>query len=387
MGGEGATRTERPASADERPHVLTVVGARPQFVKAAAVSRAFAGRFRETVVHTGQHYDEELSAIFFDELGLADPDHDLGVGSGTHATQTADVAVEVERVIDDVEPDAVLVYGDTNSTLAAAIAASKRPPTLVHVEAGLRSGDRSMPEEINRVATDHLSDVLYAPSEAAVATLEREGITETVAAPGDVMYDTLLAVHDRLSSGLIDPADELAGPSGPIDPRELPDSFVLATVHRAANTDDPDRLESIVDGLAAVDRPVVLPAHPRTVEALERDGAFERAADALELVDPVGYRTFLWLLERADCVATDSGGVQKEAFYLDTPCVTLRETTEWDETVEAGWNELVGADAAAIATAVDAASTPPEKPALYGDGVAAERIADDLERRLGPTDE
>ncbi len=367
---------------DSNPHVLTVVGARPQFVKAAAVSRALDGRFEETVVHTGQHYDHELSAVFFDELGLAEPDYHLDVGSGSHATQTADVMVEVERLIDDERPDAVLVYGDTNSTVAAALAAAKRAPALVHVEAGLRSGDRSMPEEVNRVCTDHLADVCYAPSDAAVANLEREGITENVAAPGDVMYDTLLAVHDRLESGLIGPADELSGPDGPMDPHALPDSFVLATVHRAGNTDDGDRLASIVDGLAGVSKPVVLPAHPRTVEALQREGLWERATDVLRLVEPVGYRTFLWLVTRADCVATDSGGVQKEAFYLDTPCVTLRETTEWVETVEAGWNTLVGADELRIVSAVEEADDPPAKPDLYGNGAAATRIAADLERRV-----
>ncbi|WP_254861855.1 non-hydrolyzing UDP-N-acetylglucosamine 2-epimerase [Halovivax gelatinilyticus] len=378
--GDGSNEAVRTSS--EPPQILTVVGARPQFVKAAAVSRALSGRIEETIVHTGQHYDPELSAVFFDELDLAEPDYNLDVGSDTHAAQTAAVMVEVERLIDEERPDAVLVYGDTNSTLAAALAAAKRPTTLVHVEAGLRSGDRRMPEEINRIGTDHLADVCYAPSEDAVTNLSGEGITESVVQTGDVMYDTLLAVHDRLSSGLIEPADELAGPNGSIDPANLPESFVLATVHRAGNTDEPARLRSIVEGLVRLDRPVVLPAHPRTVDALRRDGLWERATNELMIVDPVGYRTFLWLLTRAECVATDSGGVQKEAFYLDTPCVTLRETTEWVETVEAGWNTLVGADECRIVSAIEAASDPPEKPALYGGGTAAERIVDDLESRV-----
>ncbi|AGB15244.1 UDP-N-acetylglucosamine 2-epimerase [Halovivax ruber XH-70] len=378
------------APADERPHVLTVVGARPQFVKAAAVSRALQGRIDETVVHTGQHYDAELSAVFFDELSLDEPDYRLDVGSDTHAAQTAAVMVEIERLVDAEEPDAVLVYGDTNSTLAGALAAAKREPTLVHVEAGLRSGDRSMPEEINRISTDHCADVHYAPSDHAVATLEREGITDGVVDVGDVMYDTLLQVRDRLTDGdvadALVPAGETPNDGHPADqltPGD--DAFVLATVHRAANTDDPDRLESIVEGLSALARPVVLPAHPRTVDALRREGLWARASDGIDLVEPVGYLDFLRLLVAADCVATDSGGVQKEAFYLDTPCVTLRETTEWVETVEAGWNHLVGADADRIVEAVESAERPATKPDRYGSGTAAARIAADLQRRLDPT--
>ncbi|MFC3960238.1 non-hydrolyzing UDP-N-acetylglucosamine 2-epimerase [Halovivax cerinus] len=367
---------------------MSVIGARPQFVKAAAVSRALSGRVDETVVHTGQHYDPELSAVFFEELALDEPDYHLDVGSDTHAAQTAAVMVEIERLVDAEEPDAVLVYGDTNSTLAGALAATKREPTLVHVEAGLRSGDRSMPEEVNRICTDHCADVHYAPSETAVETLEREGITDGVVRSGDVMYDTLLQVRDRLAdddvADALVPAGETASDGHHAD-RLVPgdDAFVLATVHRAANTDDPDRLESIVEGLSALSRPVVLPAHPRTVAALRREGLWERALDGIDLVEPVGYLDFLRLLVAADRVATDSGGVQKEAFYLDTPCVTLRETTEWVETVETGWNRLVGADADRIVEAVESAVRPARKPDLYGSGTAASRIATDVERRLG----
>ena len=350
--------------------VLTVIGARPQFVKAAAVSRELDGRLDETVVHTGQHYDEQLSAVFFDELDLDEPDHTLDVGSGTHASQTASIMVGVEQLITRIQPSVVLVYGDTNSTLAGALAAAKGSTTLAHVEAGLRSGNMSMPEEVNRICTDHCSDVCYAPSRDAVANLEREGITAGVVEAGDVMYDTLLGVRDRFQTGAVDAVD-------------VPDEFVLATVHRAGNTDDQERLSAILDGLSRLSRPVLFPSHPRTVEALDRYGLTERAATELELLDPVGYLTFLRLLSAADVVATDSGGVQKEAFYLDTPCVTLRRATEWVETVDAGWNVLVGTEPDRIVSAVRNATDPPVKPDLYGGGSAASRIVDDLERRVG----
>jgi UDP-N-acetylglucosamine 2-epimerase (non-hydrolysing) len=347
--------------------VLSIVGARPQFVKAAAVSRRLREDHRETLVHTGQHYDRALSGVFFDELEIPEPDHDLGVGSASHAEQTAEMMVRIERLIDDAAPDVVLVYGDTNSTLAGALATAKTETPLAHVEAGLRSGDFSMPEEVNRVLTDHASDFLFAPTDAARRQLEREGLTEGVSVPGDVMYDTLLAVRDRL--GMVDAVD-------------VPDEFVLATVHRAANTDDRERLVGILDGLERCQPPVVFPAHPRTVEALREYDLWERATDALQLIDPVGYPSFVTLVERARCVATDSGGVQKEAFYLDTPCVTLRDRTEWTETAQAGWNTLVGADAEQIRSAIRSAGDLPAKPDLYGNGTAASRIVDTLEREV-----
>jgi UDP-N-acetylglucosamine 2-epimerase (non-hydrolysing) len=271
---------------------------------------------------------------------------------------------KLDAVMDEVDPDVVLVYGDTNSTLAAAMVAAKRDVTLAHVEAGLRSGNRSMPEEVNRVLTDHASDLLFTPSEGSAATLREEGITDGVHVVGDVMYDALVAVRDR-----IDATDR---------PVDVPDAFVLATVHRAANTDDPARLAAIVEGLGAAPLPVVLPAHPRTIQALEAHGLRERAEAVLTLTDPLGYVEFLALVDAATVVATDSGGVQKEAFYLDTPCVTLRDETEWVETIEVGWNQLVGADADAIVRALSDVTVPPEKPPLYGGGTAADRIVDAL---------
>jgi len=354
-------------------NVLSIVGARPQFVKAAAVSRQLREDHDETLVHTGQHYDAELSDVFFEELAIPEPDHHLGVGSDSHAAQTAEMMVEIERVVADADPDVVLVYGDTNSTLAGALVAAKESTPLAHVEAGLRSGDFSMPEEVNRVLTDHCSDLLFAPTTAARENLAREGIAEGVSVPGDVMYDTLLSVRDRF-----DGVETINVP----DVVDALDEFVLATVHRAKNTDDPDRLAEIVEGLGDCPYPVVLPAHPRTVAALREFDLWERATESVEIVDPVGYLSFVSLVERARCVATDSGGVQKEAFYLDTPCVTLRDTTEWTETVDAGWNRLVGADADRIVDAVRSAGDLPPKPDLYGNGSAASRIVRTLEREV-----
>lgn len=349
--------------------VLSVVGARPQFVKAASVSRELRRDHEEILVHTGQHYDPELSSVFFEELGIPEPDYDLGVGSGSHGRQTAGMMVDLETIVEDECPDVVLVYGDTNSTLAGALVAAKAPPALVHVEAGLRSGTMTMPEEVNRVLTDHCSDLLLAPSEGTKRTLEREDVAGEVAVTGDVMYDTLLWISDRLG-----------GPTA----LEVPEEYVLATVHRAKNTDDPDRLEAILEGLGRVSKPVVFPVHPRTEKALRGHGLWERARNDLRMIDPVGYVTFVSLLEGAACVATDSGGVQKEAFYLDKPCVTLRKTTEWVETVEAEWNVLVGADTGRIVESVESVGNLPPKPDLYGGGNAAGRVVAELKRRWEP---
>ncbi|ELZ21225.1 non-hydrolyzing UDP-N-acetylglucosamine 2-epimerase [Natrinema limicola] len=349
-------------------NVLSVVGARPQFVKAAAVSQQLRGAHDELLVHTGQHYDPELSEVFFEELALPEPAFHLGVGSDSHATQTAEMMLELERIVDDESPDVVLVYGDTNSTLAAALVAAKSSTQLAHVEAGLRSYDWSMPEEVNRRLTDHCSDILFAPGQHAKETLAQEGISENVFVSGDVMYDTLVQISDRLhgtETGL-----------------DVPDEYVLATVHRAKNTDDRDRLESIIDAFSQLHVPVVFPAHPRTVTALQEYGLWDRATEAARVIDPVTYGQFITLVEDAVCVATDSGGVQKEAFYLDTPCVTLRETTEWVETVDAGWNTLVGAETSRIVDAVRTAVDPPAKPELYGNGNAAARIVEQLERSV-----
>ena len=348
--------------------VLSVVGARPQFIKAFPVSAALEPHHEEVLVHTGQHYDETLSDVFFEDLNIPTPAYNLGVGSGSHASQTAEMMQELEAVVDAEDPDVVLVFGDTNSTLAAALVAAKRPVELAHVEAGLRSYNWSMPEEVNRVLTDHCADFCLAPCARAVDTLAGEGLTDGVYDTGDVTYDALLEVRDRVTEQS-DILDELGYADG---------EYVLATVHRAENTDDPACLADIFLALAEAPLPVVLPAHPRTIDALERHGLRDDVEENVDLIDPVGYPDFVRLLVGAERVATDSGGVQKEAFYLDTPCVTLRDETEWVETVECGWNALVGTDPVAIRDALRASIDRSEKPTPYGDGNAAESVVEAL---------
>ena len=335
--------------------VLSVVGNRPQYVKAAPLAAALAGRAEVVGVDTGQHYDPELSRVFYDELGIAPPAHRLEVGSGTHAEMTARILERIEPVLIAERPDWVVVYGDTNSTLAAALAAAKLGLPLAHVEAGLRSFDRTMPEELNRLVADRVSDVLLCPSAVAVANLAAEGITDGVHMVGDVMAD----------------AARLFGPLAGADAGD----YVLATIHREANTRQP-ALGRLVDALSALDVDVRLPLHPRTRAALEREGlAF---GGRVQVLPPVPYLEFTGLLRGARALLTDSGGAQKEAWFHQVPCITLRDRTEWVETVEHGGNVLVGDDAAAIAAAVAAPPRPADWPPLYGDGHAAERIADVL---------
>ncbi len=353
--------------------ILTVVGARPQFIKAAAVSRILRGRpdLDEVLLHTGQHYDENMSDVFFSELDIPRPRYHLGVGSGLHGAQTGRMLEKIEEVLGQERPDLVLVYGDTNSTLAGALAAVKLHIPVAHVEAGLRSFNRRMPEEINRVVTDHLSRWLFAPTEAAVANLRREGLAEdAIHLVGDVMYDATL--HFGAS-----PGGEALDALG-----VRPGEYVLATVHRAENTDTSPPLRSIFSGLAEVARrlPVLLPLHPRTRAALRREGLLE-GRGGLRLIEPVGYLDMVKLERHARLVVTDSGGVQKEAFFHRVPCVTLRHETEWVELVELGWNRLVPpTDPGSVRDAVlEALDEPPRAapPAdLYGGCRAAGRIAD-----------
>lgn len=345
-----------------RPTALTVVGARPQFVKAAPLSRALRRHLREVLVHTGQHYDREMSQAFFEELEIPRPDRQLGVGSGSHARMTGLMLERLEAVMLELRPDVVVVLGDTNSTLAGALAAAKLQIPVAHVEAGLRSFDPRMPEEVNRRLTDHVSELLFCPTPLAVRNLRREGIARGVHLVGDVMLDALaqnLARAEQLGAA--------APPRG---------SFYLATLHRQENTDDRRRLGAILGALAALDRPVLLPLHPRTRERLRRFGL--QAQGSLRLQPPLAYLEMLLMLRNAAAVLTDSGGVQKEAFVLGTPCITLRETTEWVETLQGGRNRLVGADPRRIAAAVRAAGRlgrPRPSKGAYGGGRAAERIA------------
>jgi UDP-N-acetylglucosamine 2-epimerase len=347
--------------------VLSVVGARPQFIKAAVFSRVVRRTHQEVLVHTGQHYDAQMSDVFFDELRIPRPDHHLGVGSGTHAAQTAHILERLEPVIRTESPDRVVIYGDTNSTLAAALVAAKLAVPVAHVEAGLRSYVRDMPEEINRVVADHVSSYLFAPTQTAVDNLAREGITTGVTLTGDIMYDALLENAP------------IAAKRSPIlrDLTLMPGGYVLATVHRAANTDDPARLADIIDALALLREPVVLPLHPRTRAALL--GTDIEVEPPVRIIDPAGYIDMLALEQNARVILTDSGGVQKEAYLLGVPCVTLRDETEWVETLEGAWNVLAGADAERILAAAHRPRPSGAPPPVYGDGHAAEKMVAALE--------
>jgi UDP-N-acetylglucosamine 2-epimerase len=352
--------------------IVTVVGARPQFVKASPLSRELRHRHREVLVHTGQHYDHGMSERFFDELGLPAPDYHLGVGSGPHGAQTGAMLAAVEAVLERERPAAVVVYGDTNSTLAGALAAAKLRIPIAHVEAGLRSFSRAMPEEINRVVTDHLSQWLFAPSDHAAGQLAREGITAGVHVVGDIMVDAL-ELHRERAAARTRVLEELG---------LVADGYYLATVHRAENADDPDRLGRILTALGRLGRPVVLPIHPRTRKNVARLAL--PMGENLRVVEPRGYLDMLALQAHAACVLTDSGGIQKEAYCLRVPCVTLRSETEWVETVATGWNVLAGTDPERIVTAVR--SRPGgdrEHPRLYGDGTAARRIVEILSAFAG----
>lgn len=362
-------------------NMVSIVGARPQFIKAAAVSRAIRQHnadtgnvsIEEILVHTGQHYDENMSQVFFDELDIARPDYNLGVGSLSHGAQTGRMLERIEKVLIKERPDWVLVYGDTNSTLAGALAAAKLHVPVAHVEAGLRSFNRRMPEEINRVVADHVSDLLLAPTDTAVTNLRAEGIAEDkVHLVGDVMLDAVrhYAAKAEAKSHILERL------------RLEAKSYALATVHRAENTDDSTRLRAVFDGLARVAEkmPVVIPLHPRTRAALQREAMLGGLPERIRLVEPVGYLDMIMLERSARLILTDSGGIQKEAYWFGVPCVTLREETEWVETVQAGWNVLVGADSQEIVAAVGRCDPPLRKPGLFGDGHAAERIAGLLQR-------
>ena len=354
--------------------IVSIVGNRPQFVKAAPLSRALRARMTEVLVHTGQHYDPELADLFFDELGVPQPDHALAVGSGSPLTQLAVMLERLELLLVSEAPDMVLVYGDTTTTLAGALAAAKLGMAIGHVEAGLRSFDRTMPEEQNRVVTDHLSALLLCPTDTAVANLAREGITQGVHQVGDVMLD---------ASRMFAPA--AAARPGPRALGLEPGGYLLVTVHRAAATDSPEALAALVEVLGAIDEPAVFPVHPRTRHRLESAGLWERLEShpTLRLSPPVGYLDFTALLVGARAVVTDSGGVQKEAYFHGIPCVTLRETTEWVETVTGGFNHLVGMDAERVRAALADLSMPAERPHYYGDGAASERIADAVAAAIG----
>jgi UDP-N-acetylglucosamine 2-epimerase (non-hydrolysing)/UDP-GlcNAc3NAcA epimerase len=344
--------------------ILTVVGNRPQFIKAAAVSKPLREQHEELLVHTGQHYDEELSHVFFAELGLARPERELGIGGGTNTQQTSRMLAALEPLLKELAPDAVLVYGDTNSTLAGALSAAQAQIPVVHVEAGMRSFDRAMAEELNRVLSDHLSELLLCASQTAVENLRAESVAGRVELVGDVMVDVALALQ----------------PAAREDSETLAEhgvrrgEYLLLTAHRAGNVDDPERLRALLALLAALPGPVIWPLHPRTRGRISEAGLTGEleAIDGLRVAKPLGYGALSALLCQARAVVTDSGGVQKEAYLAGVPCVTLRKNTEWVETVASGWNTLVDLDVEEALAALEK-PPPPQRPQLYGDGHAAER--------------
>jgi UDP-GlcNAc3NAcA epimerase len=349
--------------------VLTIVGARPQFIKAAPVSNALrADGHQELLIHTGQHYDYQMSQVFFRELGIPEPALNLEIGSGPHGKQTGQMLVSLEEILLAHKPDWVLVYGDTNSTLAGALAACKLRLPLAHVEAGLRSFNKAMPEEHNRVLTDHCSDLLLCPTQTAVNNLAGEGLLDAHLV-GDTMYDAVLQFTDRSNQRSTIIHDLGLKPKG----------YLLATVHRPYNTDIPENLGNILTSFLETGEPVVFPVHPRTRQKINELGGrlnLEAAVNNLLLIEPVGYLDMLMLEQHARLILTDSGGMQKEAFFFRVPCVTLRPETEWVETIAAGWNVIVGADKKRIVDAVikHRWSTEPP-PLIFGDGRAGQRIA------------
>jgi UDP-GlcNAc3NAcA epimerase len=345
--------------------IVSIVGARPQFIKAAPLSRVLRQEHAEVLVHTGQHYDEGMSAVFFQELEIPEPDYNLGVGSGGHGWQTGQMLARIEEVLLAERPDWALVYGDTNSTLAGALAAVKLHIPMAHVEAGLRSFNRQMPEEHNRVLTDHCADALFCPTQTAVDNLAREGITQGAYLVGDVMYDAALqfGALARQRSTILD------------DLGLTPKNYLLATIHRAYNADDPGRLRSILEAFVAIGEPCVFPIHPRTRRRLAEFGLENFQLANVQLIEPTGYLDMLMLEQHARLILTDSGGVQKEAYFFAVPCLTLRPETEWVETVEAGWNLVVDNDRERIVWAANGHRWPQEAPpGIFGDGHAAEKM-------------
>lgn len=349
--------------------IISIIGARPQFIKCAPLSHAIRREHEEILVHTGQHYDAGMSDVFFNELNIPRPDYNLGIGSGTHGEQTGRMLVEIEKILIKEQPDLVLTYGDTNSTLAGALAASKLHIKIAHVEAGLRSFDRTMPEEINRVLTDHISNLLFCPTGTAVTNLKKEGITDGVYCVGDVMMDAL--EYNRKI------AEEK---STILDALELTSKdFMVATVHRPANTDNKKNLSSIVQAFCStVDQIIVFSIHPRTERYLKEYGLWDKLCQHVKVTPPVGYLDMLKLMAHSSMILTDSGGIQKEAYMLGVPCVTMRENTEWVETVEDGWNVLVGADYGMIADAITGfeGAGAGQRNDVFGKGDASERILD-----------
>ncbi|MDP3201774.1 non-hydrolyzing UDP-N-acetylglucosamine 2-epimerase [Algoriphagus sp.] len=351
--------------------ILTIIGARPQFVKAAVLSRLIQTniwnkKFEEILVHTGQHYDKNMSDIFFDEMKIPKPAFNLEVGSGNHGKMTGEMLIKIERLLFKVQPDYLLVYGDTNSTLAGALAASKLHIPVIHIEAGLRSYNMLMPEEQNRVLTDRISSFLFAPTQDAIDKLKNEGLTRGVYMVGDIMFDAALFYKEIISENIL----------GFLKGKFYFDKFALATIHRAENTDNKFRLSQIIEGLGLIPLPIILPLHPRTKKQLDLFGI--SVPQNIIVIEPLGYLSMLELEKNSECIFTDSGGVQKEAYFFGIPCFTLRDETEWIETIEKGWNILVGASRDNLLNAFLNFNKPSNLPPLFGDGNSGSKILEIL---------
>ena len=352
--------------------IASIVGARPQFIKCAPLSKELRKDHHEVLIHTGQHYDYEMSKLFFDQLGISNPDYNLGVGSASHGKQTGEMLIEIERVLLQEKPDFVLVYGDTNSTLAGALAAVKLHIPVGHVEAGLRSFDRTMPEEFNRILTDHASDLLFSPTNTAVKNLRREGITSGIYLTGDVMYDVL-----RYST-------KIAKKSRLLEEFGIrPNEYVLTTIHRPSNTDDATNLSNILEALSESGENVVFPIHPRSLNFIKKHRLERKIKKNVFITKPVGYFDFIWLELNAKKILTDSGGIQKEAYILKVPCITLRENTEWIETVEDGWNILVGSNKEKIMHAMKTFMPKGKQRNVFGAGNAYKKIKEIIDEHIG----
>lgn len=353
--------------------IASIVGVRPQFVKASVVSKELRKDNEEILIHTGQHYDYKMNNVFFNELDIPEPEYFLGIGSGTHGYQTGEMLKKIEEVFIKEKPDIVLTYGDTNSTLAGALAAAKLHIKNAHVEAGLRSFDRSMPEEVNRVLTDHCSDLLFCPTQNAVTNLKKEGIIENVFLTGDVMADSLL--HNK------EIAEKKSNILNDLELHEK--NYMVATIHRASNTDNIENLTNIVEAISQLNDTVIFPVHPRTLKLLKEYKLYDKLSNFVKLIEPLGFLDFIKLMNHSKMILTDSGGIQKEAYILKVPCITLRENSEWIETVEDGWNILVGTDknkfVKAIKNFTPSLNTHKNR---FGNGKAAAEIVSILRNQL-----
>jgi UDP-GlcNAc3NAcA epimerase len=348
--------------------ICTVIGARPQFIKASPLSEVLRENFDEIIIHSGQHYSYSMSDIFFKELNMPKPHYNLAVGSSTHGDQTGTMLCKIEKVFLDEAPDFVLVYGDTNSTLAGALAASKLHIPVIHIEAGLRSFNKKMPEEINRILTDHVSQLLFVPSQVSINNLNNEGIFNGIYEVGDIMYDAILNGKER--------ADRSSKILAELNLKR--NSYILSTIHRAENTDDKLKMTNIVSSFSKIEKEIIIPLHPRTKKMMIEYGL--EFPSNVKVIEPVGYLDMIQLMQNAFCVLTDSGGIQKEAYYLDVPCVTLREQTEWLETLDVGWNTLVEIETDIIINAINKSNNVRNlpHPNLYGSGDTAQRIVNIL---------